>query len=118
MIKKSIDDVIKDVNKNFKSITDNLDKKYDKKGGTIDGNVEIKDTLDVTKDVNLKGKLDVTNNVNIKGHLTGTNFTMNTGGGIQIATLGGEGQFLANGSVYFGAGTCHGNTGAFGSCPR
>ena len=65
-------------------------------------------------------RLDVKNNVNIAGHLTGTNFTMNTGGGAQIATHGSAGQFImrcaGHGWKYIGAGACHGNCNAVGSC--
>ena len=65
--------------------------KFDKSGGTITGNV------------------------NINGHLTGTNFTMNTGGGWAISTLGNSGQFVTQNGVYFGAGAYHGETGYFGA---
>ena len=43
---------------------------------------------------------------------------MNTGSGRQIATLGNQGQFLANGRIYFGSGACHGDLNRFGSCNR
>ena len=85
---------IDSINSQISNVTNQLSNKYDKSGGTISGDV------------------------NITGHLTGTNFTMNTGSGRQIATLGNQGQFLANGGVYFGAGACHGKTNEFGSCPR
>jgi hypothetical protein len=65
--------------------------KFDKSGGTISGNV------------------------NINGHLTGTNFTMNTGSGWAINTVGNSGQFVTQNGVYFGAGAYHGNGGYFGS---
>jgi hypothetical protein len=95
-LSNSITSNVNSINKNITNqvniINNNLSKKYDKSGGTISGDVKI------------------------TGYLTGTNFTMNTGSGRTIQTLGNQGQFLANGSVYFGAGACHGNTGAFGSC--
>jgi hypothetical protein len=98
-VKKTLDDTIQSLSKSFKSVSDALDKKYDKSGGKIDGNIEI------------------TKNVNITGHLTGTNFTMNTGGSNTIVTYPNHGQFIANGGIYFGAGACHGNGGRFGGCP-
>ena len=65
-------------------------------------------------------RLDVKNNVNIAGHLTGTNFTMNTGGGAQIATHGNAGQFIMrcadHGWKYIGAGACHGRCNEVGLC--
>ena len=93
-LNNSINNVNSNVNSQISNVTNQLSNKYDKSGGTISGDV------------------------NITGHLTGTNFTMNTGSGRQIATLGNQGQFLANGGVYFGAGACHGKTNEFGSCPR
>jgi len=93
-INSSIQSINSNVNSQISSLNSQLSNKYDKSGGTISGDV------------------------NITGYLTGTNFTMNTGGGNRIQTLGNQGQFLANGSVYFGSGACHGNRGAFGSCPR
>ena len=65
-------------------------------------------------------KLDVKNNVNIAGHLTGTNITLNTGGGAQIASQGSSGQFImrcaGHGWRYVGAGACHGDCNRMGSC--
>ena len=99
-VNKTLNDTITNINKNFKSIGDKitgiekeLAKKYDKSGGQISGSVDI------------------------TGYLTGTNFTMNTGGSNKIQTLGNTGQFLGNGSVYFGSGACHGDTSRFGGCP-
>jgi hypothetical protein len=93
-INSSINNVNSNLNSQINSVNNQLSNKYDKSGGTISGNV------------------------NITGHLTGTNFTMNTGGGRQIATLGNQGQFLANGRIYFGSGACHGDINRFGSCNR
>jgi hypothetical protein len=73
-------------------VNSELEKKFDKSGGTINGNI------------------------NIKGYLTGTNFTMNTGNNLRIETVPNSGMFRANG-VYFGSGACHGNIKRFGSCP-
>jgi hypothetical protein len=70
-------------------VNSQLEKKFDKSGGTINGNV------------------------NITGHLTGTNFTMNTGNNWSINTVPNNGMFKT-GNVFFGAGAYHGNYNRFG----
>jgi hypothetical protein len=91
-LNSSIQSLNSNVSSQISSLNSQLSNKFDKSGGTISGDV------------------------NITGYLTGTNFTMNTGGGNRIQTLGNQGQFLANGSIYFGSGACHGDRGRFGSC--
>jgi len=70
-------------------VNSQLEKKFDKTGGTINGNV------------------------NITGHLTGTNFTMNTGNNRRIITVPNSGIFQAD-NVFFGAGAYHGDLSRFG----
>jgi len=89
---------------------------YNNSGGTyLRDDVYAHDYLETNR-------LNVKNNVNIAGHLTGTNFIMNTGGGAQIATYSGNGQFIMKcaGSEhsykYIGAGACSGKCDNVGIC--